>query len=159
MAFGLSLVLSALPQTTPVHAQSVTGAGTIPVRNSQGQGLPQGNFTVAASTVPATGLPTGVVRVRLPGFAEATADVNLLLVQGNTALAGGPIRAGSTLDPSFTFLYLIVVDNGRPSHGTPPDLSVAIITTSDVTPIAAAFLDFFIQFVGPVSNGNYTVKP
>jgi hypothetical protein len=134
-------------------AQSVEGAGTIPVRMSNGQGLPQGNLTIAAHIVPGTGATTGVVRVRIPGFAQATADVNAMYVAGNTAVAGGPIRTGDA--SGFSYMYLLVVDNG---NGKAVDNALVVVTDFDASGFLPSLVDFFGQFAGPVQNGNYNVK-
>jgi hypothetical protein len=155
-AFGL---LWLLPMQQ-AHAQSVTGAGTIPVvklGQGGGQGVPQGNLTAAANTV--KGEPVGVVRVRIPGFAEATVDVDCLHVVGNLAVVGGPIRAGSTLDPVFTYLYLVLEDNGTPDKGASVDRAIVFITDFDACDFAD-FLLFFFNLIDPdpVSHGNWTIR-
>jgi hypothetical protein len=153
-SLSVALTLAWLCPFTTADAQSIEGAGTVPVRLSNGQGLPQGNLTIAAHIVPGTGAPTGVVRVRLPGFAEATADVDFVYVQGNAGVAGGPIRAGNAL-PGYTYLYLLVVDNG---NGQSTDDAVAIIADGDLSELLEAFFDFFASIAGPVSHGNYNVE-
>ena len=150
----LCLGLAVTPPT--VSAQSIEGAGTNPVRTSEGSGLPQGKTTIAAHLVPGTGVATGVVRVRIPGFAEATADVTSMLVEGDVGIAGGPVRAGSTIDPIYTYMYVFVRDNG---NGQSVDDSTVWLTTFD----ASGDLDFLIFLselfgAGPVQNGNYNVR-
>lgn len=136
-----------------VSAQSIEGAGTIPVMTSEGLGLPQGNITIAAHIVPGTGSTTGVVRVRIPGFAEATADVTAMYVEGNTGIAGGPVRAGDA--SGYSYMYVLVVDNG---HGQAVDDALVVIADFDASDLLPFFVDFFGQFAGPVQNGNYNVS-
>jgi hypothetical protein len=145
-----------------VHAQSITGAGTIPidkVGKGGGQGTPKGNLTAAAKTV--NGEPVGVIRVRLPGFAEATVDVDCLHVVGNRAFVGGPIRAGSSFDPAFTYLYLAIEDNGEPEDGESVDRALAWIGDGDLCDLAdfLLFISFDIIDPPPVSHGNYKISP
>jgi hypothetical protein len=152
-SLAAALTLGWLVPLATADAQSIEGAGTIPVATSNGQGLPQGNLTIAAHIVPGTGAPTGVVRVRIPGFAEATADVNFVHAEGNVGVAGGPIRAGNA--SGFTYVYFIVVDNG---NGRSTDDAVALLTDFDASGFLGAFLDFFVAFASPVSHGNYNVE-
>ena len=153
-SLAAALTLGWLVPLATADAQSIQGAGTIPVATSNGQGLPQGNLTIAAHIVPGTGAPTGVVRVRIPGFVEATADVNFVYVEGNVGVAGGPIRAGNAA-PGFTYLYLVVVDNG---NGRSTDDAVALLATGDASGFLEDLLGLFALFASPVSNGNYNVK-
>jgi hypothetical protein len=155
-ALVLAIVLFGLPQTGKVWAQSVKGTGTVPVSLFPEQHLPQGNLTVAAITNPKTGLPNGVVRLRIPGMVEATAEVTFLGVSDNIGLAGGPIRAGNVI-PGYPFLYILAIDNGS---GLPAD-AIAILSVVDLSTLSPeAFAIFFADFVdaaGPIYNGNFTV--
>lgn len=152
--------LVVLASQGPARAQSVTGAGTIDVLDlSEGGGVPQGNLTIAAHINPRSGAAVGVVRIRIPGFAEATVDVQTVSVQGDIAVAGGPIRAGSSaFGDEDVELYLLIVDNGTPNHGG-PDAAVAILTGPDSGDFIVAVAGFFAQFASPVNHGNYTVHP
>jgi hypothetical protein len=107
------------------------------------------------------GEPVGVVRVRLPGFAEATIDVDCLHVDGIRAFVGGPIRAGSTFDPSFTYLYLAIEDNGDPEDGASVDRAIAWIGDGDLCDFAdfLLFISFELIDPPPVDHGNYKVSP
>jgi hypothetical protein len=151
-SLAAALTLAWLFPVATADAQSIQGAGTIPVATSNGQGLPQGNLTIAAHTVPGTGLTTGVVRVRIPGFVAATADVDAMYVEGNTGVAGGPIRAGNA--SGYSYMYLLVVDNG---NGRAVDDALVVLTPFDASDFLPFLAEFFGQFAGPVQNGNYNV--
>jgi hypothetical protein len=142
-------------------AQSVTGAGIGPVigvGQGQGQGTPQGNLT-ASARFDDDGVPTGTVRIRLPGFAQATVDVNCLHIDGNIAIVGGPIRAGTSFDPALNFLYLIIEDNGPSVQGEPVDRVLAFATNFDACDATDIFL-FLFRLINPdpMSHGNYAVS-
>jgi hypothetical protein len=141
-------------------AQSVIGTGIGPVigvGQGQGSGTPQGNLTASARFN--DGVPTGTVRIRLPGFAQATVDVDCLHVDGNIAIVGGPIRAGTSFDPAFNFLYLIVEDNGNSVEGVPVDRALAFATNFDACDATDVFLFLFhLIDPDPVSHGGYTVS-
>jgi hypothetical protein len=141
-------------------AQSVTGTGIGPiigVGQGQGSGTPQGNLTASARFN--DGVPDGTVRIRLPGFAQATVDVNCLHIDGNIAIVGGPIRAGTSFDPAFNFLYLIVEDNGNSVQGEPVDRVLAFAANFDACDATDVFL-FLFRLINPdpMSHGNYTVS-
>jgi hypothetical protein len=153
-SLAVAVAVAWLSPSSTASAQSIEGAGTIPVMTSRGLGLPQGNITIAAHIVPGTGATTGVVRVRIPGFAEATADVTAMAVGGNVGVAGGPIRAGG--NPfGLGYMYVLVVDNG---NGRAVDDALVVLTDSDASGFLPFLVDIFGQFAGPVQNGGYKVS-
>jgi hypothetical protein len=119
------------------------------------QGTPKRNLTTAAHSV--AGEP---VRVRLPGFREATVGVDCLHVVGNRELVGGPIRAVTSFDAHSTYLYFAVEDNRTPDKGASVDRAVAWIGSGDLCDFADFIL--FVSFDSidppPVSQGNQSVS-
>lgn len=133
---------------------AVVGAGTVPISFSNGQGERQGNLTVGAHEARDGVSYNGSLRVRLPGLAETTADVECLWVDGNRAVAGGPFRAGAP--PGADFLYLLVEDNGGVVRGVPQDKAAALLTRRlRLSCRNIASRAFGVIF--PIAHGNYKV--
>jgi hypothetical protein len=140
-------------------AQSVIGTSTTPiikVGQGSGAGTPQGNLTAAVHVV--GDMPVGVVRVRIPGFGAATVDVECVALDGNRIVVGGPIRAGSTILPDFTFVYLIAEDNGAPVRGEPVDRVITVAAPFDVCEFTDILFSVLDLFALPISHGDYTIR-
>jgi len=139
---------------------SVVGVGLTPVElansNGQGLGLPMGNGTVAAHSGPNGEDARGTLRVRTSSLAM-TAQVTGLQVDGNVAIAGGPIKTGNE-GWDADWLFIIVEDMGK----EPDNRSVIVVWGfgGDEPPIW--FIDLFYQWgifdPQPVAQGEYIVR-
>jgi hypothetical protein len=155
---GAEQVGAAQPLTSAAASdQSVTGSGTgnFPVTSI--------HFTVSAQSGPAGENARGVIQYRSADF-EGTADVGCLLVVGNRAGVAGRVRKERVQSPSssqFNIIALFVEDNGNPAPGQAADRAVPILVAQPdgpVEPWCASALTDFPESVGPLQQGNVTVR-
>jgi hypothetical protein len=159
---ALLLVLAAPPASAAPKGDTVSGTGRVApygTAMSGGQGTHKVEFSVNARSEADGSNPSGTIRYRIAGWAEATADVTCLWTNGDRAVAGGVIRAGYT-QPGYGILLLALEDNGPP--GTASDMATPFISPSSEDPYticadrAATGEAFIARQV--VTSGNISVR-